>query len=127
MISIKDRPLNKNLKASELTQIILEVINEKKPQSVKHLTKILNEDFDFTDEEILESVLKLQTEGTIMFENQNSQSRKLRTYLKSGEAIWYWVTIVTIIIASLVFILSESIYPWVYVRNFLGLIFKRFI
>jgi len=119
--------LNKNLKASELTQIILEVINEKKPQSVKHLTKILNEDFDFTDEEIIESVLKLQTEGTILFENQNLQSRNLRTYLKSGAAIWYWVTIVVIILATLVFILSESIYPWIYVRNVLGLIFILFL
>ncbi len=127
MVSIKDRPLNKNLKASELTQIILEVLNEKKPQSVKHLTKILNEDFDFTDEEIIESVLKLQTEGTILFENQNLQSRNLRTYLKSGAAIWYWVTIVVIILATLVFILSESIYPWIYVRNVLGLIFILFL
>ena len=127
LISIKDGLLNKNLKANELTRIILEVINEKQPQSIKHLTKIIKEDFDLTEEEIIESVLKLQAQGAIIFENQTLPIRNLKTYLKTGEAIWYLLTIVTVIIATLVFTISESVYPWIYGRNVLGLIFILFL
>lgn len=119
--------MNRTLEANEQTRIILEVITEKQPQSIKHLTKIIKEDFDLTDEEIIESVLKLQAQGTIKFENQPLPIQNLKTYLKTGEAIWYWLTIITVIIATLVFTISENVYPWMYVRNVLGLIFILFL
>ena len=127
MILIKDGLLNRTIEANELTRIILEFITEKQPQSIKHLTKIIKEDFDLTDEEIIESVLKLQAQGTIKFENQPLPIQHLKTYLKTGEAIWYWLTIITVIIATLVFTISENVYPWMYVRNVLGLIFILFL
>lgn len=127
MILIKDGLLNRTIEANELTRIILEVITEKQPQSIKHLTKIIKEDFNLTDEEIIESVLKLQAQGTIKFENQPLPIQNLKTYLKTGAAIWYWLTIITVIIATLVFTISENVYPWMYVRNVLGLIFILFL
>ena len=124
---IKDGLLNRTLEANELTRIILEVITEKRHQSIKHLTKIIKEDLDLTDEEIIESVLKLQAQGTIKFEIQPLPIQNLKTYLKTGEAIWYWLTIITVIIATLVFTILENVYPWIYVRNVLGLIFILFL
>ena len=120
--------LSSNSKANDLTETILKVINEKKPQSVKQLTTMLKESLDLEEKVILESVLKLQAEGVIKLENQPLQSRSLATYLKTGEAIWYWVTIAAgAITAALVFTISENVYPWVYVRNVFGVIFVLFL
>jgi uncharacterized membrane protein len=56
------------------------------------------------------------------------QSRSLSNYLKTSDAIWYWVTIVAGLIASiLVFTVTEDIYPWIYVRNFFGVMFVLFL
>lgn len=56
------------------------------------------------------------------------QSRSLSNYLKTSDAIWYWVTIVAGLIASiLVFTVSEDLYPWIYVRNFFGVMFVLFL
>ena len=120
--------LNSNSKANDLTETILKVINEKKPQSVKQLTAMLKESLDIEEKVILESVLKLQAEGIIKLENQALQSQSLATYLKTREAIWYWVTIAAgAITAALVFTISENVYPWVYVRNVFGVIFVLFL
>lgn len=128
MSYFKDRRLSSNSKANDLTETILKVINEKKPQSVKQLTSMLKESLDLEEKEIVKSVLKLQAEGVIKLENQALQSRSLATYLKTGEALWYWVTIATVAItAALVFTISENVYPWVYLRNFFGVIFVLFL
>jgi hypothetical protein len=120
--------LNSNSKANDLTETILKVINEKKPQSVKQLTTILKKSLDLEEKEIIKSVLKLQAEGIIKLENQALQSQSLATYLKTREAIWYWVTIAAgAITAALVFTISENVYPWVYVRNVFGVIFVLFL
>jgi hypothetical protein len=108
--------------------MILEFINEKKPQSIRQLTQLLKENLDLSKEEIVETVLKLQAEGVIKLENQTLQSRTFATYLKTIEAVWYWLTIaVESITAALVFLIPESLYPWIYVRNILGLLFVLFL
>ena len=120
--------MNNHSKAYGLTRIILKVIKENKPQSVEQLTKMLSRDLDLTEEEIVDSVLKLQAEGVIKLQNQSFQSRSIANYLKTGEAIWYWLTIAAGTITSILsFIISESAYQWVYARNFLGLVFILFL
>ena len=120
--------LSSNSKANDLTESILKVINEKRPQSVKQLTTMLKESLNLEEKVILESVLKLQAEGIIKLENQTIQSRSLATYLKTGEALWYWVTIsAAAITAALVFTISENVYPWAYARNLFGVTFVLFL
>jgi len=120
--------LSNNSKTNDLTRIILEVINEEKPQSVKHLTKMLKESLNLAEEEIIESILKLQAKGVLKLKEDSPQSWSLATYLKTGEAVWYWVTITAgVLTAVLVFTISESIYPWIIARNVLGVIFVLFL
>jgi uncharacterized membrane protein len=48
--------------------------------------------------------------------------------MKTDKAVWYWLTIAAgAIAAALVFTVPESVYPWIYVRNFLGVIFVLFL
>jgi len=120
--------LSSNSKADDINEKILKVIAERKPQSVKQLTTMLKESFGLEEKVILESVMKLQTEGLIKLENQALQSRSLATYLKTGEALWYWITIAAgALAAALVLAISENVYPWVYVRNVFGVIFVLFL
>jgi L-cystine uptake protein TcyP (sodium:dicarboxylate symporter family) len=115
-------------KSNDLTRTILEVINEEKPQSIRQLVVILRERFGFAEEEIIKSVTKLQVEGLIKLENQAMQSNTFTTYLKTGEAIWYWVIIITgLLTAATVFTISENMYPWIYARNVLGVVFVLFM
>jgi uncharacterized membrane protein len=128
MSYLNDVCLSNNSKTDDLTEAILTVINEKKPQSVKQLTTMLKETLCLDEKVILESVLKLESEGVIKLENQALQSGNLATYLKTGEAIWYWVMLVAgAITAALVFTISDNVYPWAYVRNVFGVIFVLFL
>ena len=107
-----------------LTRIILTVIKEKKPQSVKQLTQLLKERINLEEEKIIEYVLKLKAEGVIKLSDRPIQILSLATYLKTGESVWYWTTIaIGMLATTLVFVVPESAYPWIYARNFLGVIF----
>lgn len=119
-------PLCANSRADEIAQTIIQVMNERKPQSVQQLKALVKERlFLAGEEEILESILKLQSQGTIKLESQPPPaSLKLATYLKTSQALWYWATIaVATITAATVFTVPEDFYPWSYLRNVLGIIF----
>ena len=117
-----------NSKADELAQIILGVINEKKPQSVKQLIAILTKDTDLDEEEIFESVLRLQTEGKMKFGDKTLKSMSPTSYVRTDGAIWYWVILVAeVIIATMIFTISEAFYPWIYIRNVFGVVFVLFL
>ena len=101
-------------------------MNEREPQSVQQLTALVKERLFFAGEEkILESILKLQSQGTIKLENQPlPPSLKLATYLKTSQAHWYWLTMaVATITVAIVLTIPEDFYPWSYLRNILGIIF----
>jgi DNA-binding Lrp family transcriptional regulator len=85
--------LNFSSNATDVTKVILEVIHEKKPQSVKQLIRMLKERLNLTEEELIDSLIRLQVEGVVNFENQALTSKGLTSYLKTDEAIWYWMSI----------------------------------
>ena len=117
--------MSNNSNADELTQTIIQTINERKPQNVKQLTTLVKERLPLTEEKILGAILKLQSQGTIKLESQPPPaSLKLATYMKTSQALWYWATIATATItAAIVFTVPEDFYPWSYLRNALGIIF----
>jgi uncharacterized membrane protein len=52
----------------------------------------------------------------------------IERYLKTVGAVWYWVTIgVGATTSVLVFTVPESFYPWIYIRNILGVVFVLFL
>jgi hypothetical protein len=115
-------------KSNDLNKTILEAINEKKPQSIKQLVVMLRESFGFAEEEIIKSVTRLQAEGIIKLENQAMQPKTFATYLKTGEAIWYWAIMITgLLTVATVFTISENMYPWIYARNVVGVVFVLFM
>lgn len=117
--------MSNNSIEKKLTQTIIQIVKENKPQTVKQLTSFVKERLPIPEQEILESIMKLQSEGKIRLSKQQPlASPKLVTYLKTEHACWYWVTIAMVIATSIVvFIIPEGCYPWIYIRNGLGTIF----
>ena len=120
--------LSSDSKANDLIEKILKVINEKQPQSVKQLTEVVKETSGF-EEEIIESVLKMQAEGIIKLEDEAPQPRTSVPRLKIGRILfWYWITIaIGTLAAVMIFTIPETFYPWIYARNILGVIFVLFL
>jgi len=108
----------------KLVQTIIQIVKEKKPQTVKQLTSFVQERFPVPEQRIIEAILKLQSAGRIrLSEKQTLASQNLFAYLKTSHAIWYWLTMGLAIAASaVVFIIPEGSYPWIYIRNGLGII-----
>ncbi|MDH7564240.1 MAG: DUF1616 domain-containing protein [Candidatus Bathyarchaeota archaeon] len=112
-------------KDEELAQIILRVTKEKQPQTTRQLVTLVKDSCQFTEKVIVESILKLQSEGKIKLSKQPPQTPpQLNAYLQTGQALWFWATLTTTFVtAAAVFTISEDLYPWVYIRYVLGTIF----
>ena len=122
--------MNKNQRNdAELTQIIIKLIQNEKPQDVQQLVKIVEEKISIPEPKIIEHIIQLQTQGKISLKDlPASVSQKLGTYLKTKEAYWYWITLVLITTTTItVFTISENAYPIIYARYALGAIFVLFL
>lgn len=120
--------MSDNSTTDELIQKILGIITENRPQSVKQLMAILSEDRNIDEKEILEIVFRLQAERKIKLGEQTLESMNFNSYLRTGGAIWYWVVLAAeVIIATMIFTIPENLYPWIYIRNVLGLVFVLFL
>jgi len=117
--------LKSDLKKNELTQTIIQVSKERKPQTVEELVGLVKEKLQVSEREVLESILALQSYGKIKLLNQLPQELpNLTTYLKTEQALWYWATIILAIAATtVVFAIPEGYYPWIYLRYVLSTIF----
>ena len=110
---------------SDTTETIIQIIKERKPQTVEQLVTLAKEKLQISEREILETILQLQNEGKISLTKQQSQtSLNLTAYLKTEQALWYWITLtLSAATTAVVFTIPENFYPWVYVRYVLGTIF----
>ena len=110
---------------SDATETIIQIIKERKPQTVEQLVTLAKEKLQISEREILETILQLQNEGKISLTKQQSQtSLNLTAYLKTEQALWYWITLtLSAATTAVVFTIPEDFYPWVYVRYVLGTIF----
>ena len=117
--------MSDKLEKNELAQLITCIIEEKKPQTTKQLVILIKEKLQTSEQEIVGSILKLQSEGKISFTEKPSQTPpKLAAYVKTEQTLWYWATIaMAVVTVATVFTIQEDFYPWVYIRYVLGAIF----
>ena len=110
---------------SGTTETMIQIIKERKPQTVEQLVTLAKEKLQIPEKKILETILQLQNEGKISLTKQQSQtSLNLTAYLKTEQALWYWITLtLSAATTAVVFTIPENFYLWVYVRYVLGTIF----
>lgn len=108
-----------------LTQTIIQLIKDKKPKNVQQLVNLVTGENSVAEQKIVERIMQLQSQGKITLkELLTRHPQKLSTYLKTKEALWYWITLILIIVTTAtVFTVPENVGPLVYVRYILGTIF----
>jgi hypothetical protein len=116
--------LDHNSEKDRLAETIIDVLKNDKPATVKELANLVKQRQPIPEQQILESIMKLQDEGKITFSAQpKPQPTSLADYLQTS-ATWYWVTLATVATTiAVVFAIPEDLYPWVYIRYVLGTIF----
>lgn len=108
--------------------IILATIEERKPQSIEQLTQILRASHGLAEAEIVNIIKKMQTEGSIRLGNKPLRSISFTDYLRTRYALWYWLTIATGALTTLLLLtVSDNGYPWTHLRSCLSLIFILFL
>jgi uncharacterized membrane protein len=107
-----------------LYQTIIKIIKEDKPETIEQLVSLAEKRVQIPKQKILESILKMQSEGKISFGKPQQAVTDLAAYLKTEQTLWYWATLATSIITVIVvFAIPENLYPLVYIRYGLGSIF----
>jgi len=110
---------------STLDQSIIRIVKNENPATVEELFKIVQRKHPLSEEEILEHILNLQSQGKLnLKEKPSPPPSTIMGYFLSPQAYWYWITIV-LALATLVtvFAIPEKAFPAVYVRYILGAIF----
>ena len=110
---------------TNLEQLIILIVNEKKPQSVEQLATYAREKIPITNQKIIAAIIKLKEQGKIILSEPPSQaSQKTATRIKTVTGLWYPATIaLATAAAAVVLLIPEGFYPWIYLRNTLGLVF----
>jgi len=110
-------------------QHIIDIVKKNNPKTVNELIKLVQPRYPVPEEEILERILHLQSQGKITLKNhQVPVTPLLRSYVFSANASWYWAIIaVAAATTALVFAVPENAIPIVYARYVLGAIFVLFL
>ena len=114
-----------NSASDELTEAIAKIIAERKPQNARQLISLVEEHLHLPEKEIFNAVMELQSQGKVNLDNQPlGTSPKMAEYLKTSQALWYWMTVsATTVAAALVLIVPEDLYPFSLLRIAFGLLF----
>ena len=113
----------------DFDQVLIDVIGNEHPETLEEVVKLARLRFPESEEAVMERVLRLESQGKILFEKLPAiVPSSLTEYLLSGWATWFWVVFSLAMVASvMVFVVPEGAFPVVYVRYVLGSVFVLFL
>jgi hypothetical protein len=117
--------LAKKNSEEELDRQIILVVETAKPENVQQLVDLVQAMSSKSKQEILNRILQLQKEERIHLKPARTPTiGKFTSYLRSNQALWYWITMtLTIVTAIVIFTVREDAFPLAYARNVLGTVF----
>jgi len=79
-----------------MDQLIIDIVKSKSPSTVEQLIKLIQlRQPAVTEEEILKHILRLESQGKLVFKKEGRPfPYTLTSYLRSAEAYWYWTTVI---------------------------------
>jgi hypothetical protein len=122
--------LSKNQKSNESTkELIIKVVKERNPETTSQLIRFVQETTNLPKKQLMAILNQLEVEDKLHFiTKRDLASTPNGSYLFSSESAWYWTIIAVALVTVLsVFAIPQDLYPLVYVRNFLGMIFVLFL
>jgi len=110
---------------NELDQQIIHTVETEKPENVQQLVDQVQALSSKPKQEILHRIMHLEQEEKIHLKPpQTPTPEKFSSYLRSNQAVWYWITMtLTLTTMLVVFVVPENDFPLVYIRYVLGIIF----
>jgi uncharacterized membrane protein len=119
--------LSNTINEDKLNQLIIKIIIEKKPQNAGQLINLVLEEVVVSEKRILDALNYLNESKIIKMERSDFQKLAFSSFLKTREALWYWLVMTTNLLAFIsVFIIPVDAYPFSFLRNILGLLFILF-
>lgn len=118
-----------SLKTEEnrLELLITSAIEEKKPDSVDQLIKLVAEE-GFSEEKIVEEILRLEKLGRIRLESDKLEAGGLKKRLFSSSTLWYWGVMLFCLMAVVsILAIPTDFYPFAYIRLVSGLVLLLYI
>ena len=114
-----------NQQEQTLHETIIQLVKEREPSSVRELVELTKARVSVSEQKIVEAILKLQNQKSIILSRPESPAPKnLTDYLKTERATWFWVTLATALGTLVaVFVIPETTTPWVYIRYTLGSVY----
>ena len=110
-----------------LELLITSVIEEKKPDSVDQLVKLVAAE-GFSEEKIVKQISRLERLGRIGLKSDKLETVALRKRPFSYSAFWYWGVIVFCLAAVFsVLAIPSDLIPFVYIRWMFGLVLLLYV
>lgn len=123
-------PANKKVggQMKSLETVILEILETKRPDNVKKLVQLVQEQAEANIEDIEKEVKNLYRKGLVLIEEPISREESLSSFLSLTKSRWFWLTICTSLLsfASIIF-LPEAESPLSYLRYLFAFILVAFL
>lgn len=111
-----------------MNHYIMHIANDKQPETVEQLIKLVQQKSSATQTEIMEQIIHLQKQGKLMFKDRSAPPPTIKDHLFSTQAVWFWIiTALALASATTTFIIGENSSSIVYVRYVLGSVFVLYL
>ncbi|MDR1992698.1 MAG: DUF1616 domain-containing protein [Nitrososphaerota archaeon] len=110
---------------TKLKDYITHIAKSKTPATTDELIQLVQKKYLLSQEELADIICQIETEHkTSLTKTPKTQLIAKKTYFPLKNTIWFWLTIgITITATVAVFIIPKDVYPLVYLRQGVGLIF----
>jgi hypothetical protein len=113
---------------AELGPRLLQLVQQRQPESVEALARMAQEEFWVSEDAVLDVIVTLERAGKITLTSPGrAGGGGLRAYLRGG-AGWYWRTLGFVLLTSVVVTwLPATWWPWLYLRYVVGTVFAVWV
>lgn len=110
-------------------QELIRVIGNEHPETLEKAIEIARSRLADCDESIVDRVLRLESQGKILFEKPATiVPSSLTSFFLSSWATWFWVVFgLAVVTSAMVFVVPEGAFPLIYVRYVFGSVFVLFL
>lgn len=113
----------------QIKDLIVEKVKDQEPETTEQLMRTVQQITGSSHKEITELLIELENEDKVSFiDKESATPALLKPYVFSSLSAWYWATIVLVAgAATTILTIPDNIYPLIYFRAVLGMIFILFL
>ena len=115
--------------ADQIKSFITEVIAKEKPENAEQLNQMVLKKYSIPPDTTTIMLIEMEKEGKIHLLNPKlTRPISTRAFFFSQKSFWYWIIITLAVTSTIsVFVIPETAFPAIYLRNGLSLVFLLFL